>query len=86
MGSVSLYCRGLGGECEDGYGTLRGESGSTCDITILMMGTREFVAPLELPHGGGGAGVGSGVRASVRSPCAQFAPDPLLPATGITAG
>ena len=41
MGSVSLYCRGLGGECEDGYGTLRGESGSTCDITILIKGTRE---------------------------------------------
>jgi len=48
MGPVSLYFRGLGGECEDGYGTLRGESGSTCDITILMMGTRESVAPLGL--------------------------------------
>ena len=37
MGPASLYCRGLGGECEDGYGTLRGESGSTCDITILLI-------------------------------------------------
>jgi len=53
MGPVSLYCRGLGGECEDGYDTLRGESGSTCDITILMKGTREFVAPLGLSHRGG---------------------------------
>jgi hypothetical protein len=63
MGSVSLYCRGLGGECEDGYGTLRGESGSTCDITILMMGTRESVAPLGLSHGGGGSGEGGGILA-----------------------
>jgi len=39
VGPVSLYCRGLGGECEDGYGTLRGESGSTCDITILFVAT-----------------------------------------------
>ena len=66
MGPVSLYCRGWGGECEDGYGTLRGESGSTCDITILMMGTREFVAPLGLPHGGGGASIAGGVRALAR--------------------
>ena len=41
VGPVFLYCRGLRGECEDGYGTLRGESGSTRGITILMMGTRE---------------------------------------------
>jgi len=71
MGPVSLYCRGLGGECEEGYGTLRGESGSTCDITILMKGTRESVAPLGLPHGDGvvynlaparTTGLGEGVR------------------------
>ena len=47
MGPVSLYCRGLGEEREEGCGTLRGESGSTCDITILMTGTRESTVMAE---------------------------------------
>jgi len=34
MGSVSLYCTGLGGECEGGCGTSGHEKGSVCDTSV----------------------------------------------------